>query len=62
MGPWASALVAVAASVAFVITVCAFRGFMETVEGVGNRCEGCGRGRSWPLPVARHQCWRCRHR
>lgn len=61
MGPWASAIVAVASFVAFVIAVFAFRGFMETVEGVSNRCEGCGSERRWPLPVVRHECWRCRH-
>jgi hypothetical protein len=61
MGPWASAIVAVASCVAFVIAVFAFRGFMETVEGVANRCAGCGREGRWPLPGVRHECWRCRH-
>ena len=61
MGPWASAIVAVAAFVAFLLTVLTFRGFIETVEGIGNRCEGCGHEAWLPLPVARHQCWRCRH-
>jgi hypothetical protein len=61
MGPWASAIVAVAAFLAFVVAVFGFRGFMETVEGTGNRCGSCGRDSWLPLPVARHECWRCRH-
>lgn len=61
MGPWASAIIAVAAVLAFFIAVFAFRGFMETVGRIGNRCEGCGRDGSWPLPLAPHLCWRCRH-
>ena len=61
MGPWESVIVVVASCVAFVIAVFAFRGFMETVEGVANRCEGCGSAGWWPLPVVRHQCRRCRH-
>jgi len=61
VGPWESAIIAVAALVAVTVAVLAFRGLVESVEGLGNTCESCGRNSAWPLPVKRHQCFHCRH-
>lgn len=61
MGPWASAIVAVAALTAVVIAVLAFRGLIEAIDGVTNRCADCGHLSLWPLPAHRHECWQCRH-
>jgi len=61
MGPWASAIIAVSAALALVLTVFAFRGLVEAVELTDNRCEACGRVVAWPLPVRAHTCRRCRH-
>jgi hypothetical protein len=61
MGPWASAIVAVAAVVATFITVMAFRGLLDALEGLASRCAGCGKTTLLPLPVQPHQCWHCRH-
>jgi len=61
VGPWASAIIAVSALLAAVLSVCAFRGLVEALELADNRCEACHRAVAWPLPVRGHTCWRCRH-
>lgn len=61
MGPWGDAIISVASLLALVIAVFGFRGLVEAVDGVGNRCPGCGKNAMWPLPAQRHECWHCRH-
>ena len=61
MGPWAYAVVSVAAVTATFLAVMAFRGVAEAVDGMSSRCGECGRSAMLPLPTGRHACWHCRH-
>jgi len=61
MGPWASAVVAVASLTAVFFTVMGFRGLVEAVENFSGRCVTCSRTTMLPLPAQRHECWRCHY-
>jgi hypothetical protein len=61
MGPWASAIVAVAALTATFFVVMAFRGLIDAIDGLTARCDECGRTALLPLPVGTQHCWQCRH-
>jgi hypothetical protein len=60
-GPWAWSLLAIAVFAAGFVAVMAFRGLVDTIDGTAERCSVCGRAGALPLPLLRHQCWRCRH-
>jgi hypothetical protein len=61
MGPWASVIVAVAAITAVFLVTMAFRGLINTLDGLAARCGECGKLAMLPLPVGRQRCWHCRH-
>lgn len=61
MGPWASAVVAVASLAAAFFAVMGFRGLIEAVENSSGRCVTCSRTTFLPLPAQRHECWRCHY-
>ena len=61
MGPWATAIVAIAAAAACFFALMGFRGLIEVLEDFSGRCERCGRATMLPLPPGRHECRRCHH-
>lgn len=61
MGPWASAVIAVASLAAVFFSVMGFRGLIEAVENHSGRCVTCARRTLLPLPAQRHECWRCHY-
>jgi rRNA maturation endonuclease Nob1 len=61
MGPWASAVIAVASLVAVFFMVMGFRGLIEAVDNFSGRCITCARTTLLPLPAQRHECWRCHY-
>jgi len=61
MGPWASAVIAVASLVAVFFMVMGFRGLIEAVDRFSGRCVTCARTTLLPLPAQRHECWRCHY-
>lgn len=60
-GPWAWTLIGAAALACVFLAVMAFRGLVDSIDGVAERCRDCGRVTMLPLPVRGHECWRCRH-
>ena len=61
MGPWASAVIAVASLVGVFIMVMGFRGLIEAMENFSGRCVTCARTTLLPLPAQSHECWRCHY-
>ena len=61
MGPWASAVMAIAALLAAFFAVMGFRGLIDAIDNYSGRCGTCGRTAVLPLPLETHQCWRCHH-
>jgi len=61
MGPWASAVIALASLAAVFFTVMGFRGLIEALENFSGRCVTCARTTTLPLPAQRQQCWRCHY-
>lgn len=61
MGPWASAIVGVAAVLVVFFAVMAFRGLMDAIDRYPGPCGACGRTTLLPLPLQSHRCWRCHY-
>jgi hypothetical protein len=59
MGPWASAVVAVAAAAGVFFVVMGFRGLIEAIEQASGRCAQCGRVSLLPLPLGTRRCLHC---
>jgi hypothetical protein len=61
MGPWASAIVAIAATLAVFFAVMGFRGLIDAIDHYCDRCGVCGRTTLLPLPLKSQKCWRCHY-
>ena len=61
-GPWAWTIIGLASLAALFVAVMAFRGLIDSIDGLAERCHRCGRVPLLPLPLRRHACWACRHR
>jgi ribosomal protein S27AE len=61
MGPWAYAIVGIAALLAVFFAVMGFRGLIDAIDQYSGECERCGRTTLLPLPLESHQCWRCHY-
>jgi ribosomal protein S27AE len=62
MGPWESAVVAVAAVTGVFFAVMGFRGLIDALDNFSGHCVDCGRVAILPLSPQRHLCLRCHYR